>query len=134
MSSNTTENTIGFFLSGSLQFNPGRPTGFFIKAGLGPAIPEIIYVVSERESRELANKFLFFNVKHAYFDLHFGPGLRVGLGNKSFIDSLVFRDNKRPITISLLNRINLHAMADRLGLESEFGRFFSRKDLQLQLL
>jgi hypothetical protein len=43
---------------------------------------------------------------------------------KSFISSLVFKDNKRPITVALLNRINLHAIACRLKLEEEFIEIF----------
>lgn len=42
----------------------------------------------------------------------------------SFINSLVFKDNKRTITISLLNRINLRTIALRLGINSDFNHFF----------
>ncbi len=41
-----------------------------------------------------------------------------------FIGSLVFKDNKRPITVSLLNRINLRAIASRLSLRAEFDNYF----------
>ncbi len=42
----------------------------------------------------------------------------------NFINSLVFKDNKRTITVGLLNRINLRSIALRLGLDTDFDRCF----------
>jgi hypothetical protein len=39
---------------------------------------------------------------------------------KQFIDSLVFRDDKRPITASLLNRINIEVIAKMLGMHDQY--------------
>ena len=42
----------------------------------------------------------------------------------NFINSLVFKDNKRTITVGLLNRINLRSIALRLGLDTDFDHCF----------
>lgn len=52
--------------------------------------------------------------------------LRSDIAN-SFINSLVFKDNKRVITVSLLNRINFKCIAVRLGLGDYFDRLFIPK-------
>ncbi|CAN2044558.1 Type II methyltransferase M.NspV [Candidatus Magnetomoraceae bacterium gMMP-13] len=49
-----------------------------------------------------------------------------------FIDSIVFKDNKRPITVGLLNRINLKHLATHLGLTEKYNLFFEN-DKQKQL-
>jgi len=41
-----------------------------------------------------------------------------------FLRALVFFDAKRPITIEVLNRVNLKRVAERLGLESDARKFF----------
>ncbi|MBI5102454.1 MAG: SAM-dependent DNA methyltransferase [Nitrospirae bacterium] len=43
---------------------------------------------------------------------------------KRFLHSLIFFDAKRPITIDVLNRIDLKRVAERLGLEREARTFF----------
>ncbi|NWF92685.1 MAG: SAM-dependent DNA methyltransferase [Syntrophaceae bacterium] len=43
---------------------------------------------------------------------------------KRFLHALVFFDAKRPVTIDVLNRIDLKRVADRLGLESEARKYF----------
>jgi len=43
---------------------------------------------------------------------------------KRFLHALVFFDAKRPVTIDLLNRIDLKRLADRLGLESDARKYF----------
>jgi hypothetical protein len=40
----------------------------------------------------------------------------------SFLDALVFSDSKRPITVDLLQRLNLHAIASEAGLAMEWMR------------
>ncbi len=45
--------------------------------------------------------------------LNSGPALR-------FISSLMFEDSKRPITVDLLQRLNLHAIAGEAGLANEW--------------
>lgn len=53
---------------------------------------------------------------------------------KKFINSLVFKDSKRPITVALLNRINIEAIAKKIGLHDEYKRLFaSNKPKQLSL-
>jgi len=37
-----------------------------------------------------------------------------------FISSLLFEDSKRPITVDLLQRLNLHAIAQETGLADEW--------------
>ncbi len=49
-----------------------------------------------------------------------------------FIDSIVFKDNKRPITVGLLNRINLKHLSIHLGLTEKYNLFF-KNDRQKQL-
>jgi len=49
----------------------------------------------------------------------------------SFISSLIFKDSKRPVTVALLNRINLRAIAIRLNLEEDFERCFFNDELPL---
>lgn len=51
---------------------------------------------------------------------------------KSFINSLIFEDNKRIITASILNRMNLRCIALRLELSEDFDHFFV-KDNSKQL-
>lgn len=43
---------------------------------------------------------------------------------KRFLHALVFFDAKRPVTIDVLNRIDLKRVAERLGLESDARRYF----------
>lgn len=43
---------------------------------------------------------------------------------KRFLHSLIFFDAKRPVTIDVLNRVDLKRVAERLGLESEARTFF----------
>ncbi|NCO76544.1 MAG: SAM-dependent methyltransferase [Cyanobacteria bacterium] len=53
---------------------------------------------------------------------------------KSFLNSLIFSDNKRLITISLLNRISLSSIALYLGKEKEYDNYFnSIQNLQYSL-
>lgn len=47
---------------------------------------------------------------------------------KKFIDSLIFLDNKRPVTTSLLNRINLREIARILNLERDYENHFAPTD------
>ncbi|RPA60318.1 SAM-dependent methyltransferase [Shewanella frigidimarina] len=44
---------------------------------------------------------------------------------KKFINSIVFTDNKRPITVALLNRINLKEIAIEAGLDHEYVNTFN---------
>lgn len=46
--------------------------------------------------------------------------------SKRFLHSLIFFDAKRPVTIDVLNRIDLKRVAERLGLESEARTFFTK--------
>ncbi|RMD72985.1 MAG: hypothetical protein D6822_00355 [Cyanobacteria bacterium J149] len=48
---------------------------------------------------------------------------------KNFIKSLIFEDNKRLITASLLNRINLEAIALYLGKEKEYNECFKKEKI-----
>ncbi|QTA82581.1 SAM-dependent methyltransferase domain-containing protein [Desulfonema limicola] len=51
-----------------------------------------------------------------------------------FLDSIVFKDSKRPITVSILNRINLKQLALHLGLIEKYNFFFENgKQKQLNL-
>ncbi|QTA91360.1 hypothetical protein [Desulfonema magnum] len=51
-----------------------------------------------------------------------------------FIDSIVFKDSKRPITVALLNRINLKHLAKHLGLIEKYNLLFeNNKHKQLNL-
>jgi hypothetical protein len=43
---------------------------------------------------------------------------------KRFLHALVFFDAKRPVTIDVLNRIDLKRIAERLGLESDARKYF----------
>jgi hypothetical protein len=43
---------------------------------------------------------------------------------KRFLRALVFYDAKRPVTIDVLNRIDLKRIAERLGLESDARKYF----------
>ena len=43
---------------------------------------------------------------------------------KRFLHALVFFDAKRPVTIGLLNRIDLRSLADRLGVGSDARKYF----------
>ena len=53
---------------------------------------------------------------------------------KKFIDSLVFKDSKRPITVALLNRINIESIAKKLRLHDEYKNLFTgNKPKQLSL-
>lgn len=56
---------------------------------------------------------------------------------KKFINSIVFIDNKRPITVALLNRINLKEIAIEEGLGDDYEDIFSckenNKNLELSL-
>jgi hypothetical protein len=59
-----------------------------------------------------------------------------------FISSLLFEDSKRPITVDLLERLNLHALAEEAGLGDEWSSvrnqhvFVSnvRSDLQAEFI
>jgi len=51
-----------------------------------------------------------------------------------FIDSIIFKDNKRAVTATILNRISLRPIAVRLGVDESFDSLFSKdKDKQLLL-
>lgn len=51
-----------------------------------------------------------------------------------FIDSIIFKDNKRAVTATILNRISLRPIAVRLGVDESFDSLFSKdKDQQLLL-
>jgi len=41
------------------------------------------------------------------------------------IDAIVFKDNKRPITVSLLNRINIETISKKVGLHDEYKKIFT---------
>jgi len=43
---------------------------------------------------------------------------------KRFLHALVFYDAKRPVTIDVLNRIDVKRIAERLGLESDARKYF----------
>lgn len=47
---------------------------------------------------------------------------------QKFISSIVFLDNKRPITVALLSRINLRKIAEFLGLEQEYKNLFPKDE------
>lgn len=53
---------------------------------------------------------------------------------QDFIRSIVFLDNKRPITVALLSRINLRKVAELLGVEQEYKRLFIENEQQMSLL
>jgi len=54
--------------------------------------------------------------------------------SKKFIDSIVFKDNKRPITVSLLNRINIESISKKIGYHNEYKKIFLfHKPIQLSL-
>ena len=53
---------------------------------------------------------------------------------KEFINSLVFIDNKRPITVALLNRINIKNIALNLGLLHDYELLFPNKTRQIKLI
>lgn len=42
---------------------------------------------------------------------------------QQFLSSILFADSKRPVTVDLLQRLNLQAMAKELGLEAEWNEF-----------
>ena len=44
---------------------------------------------------------------------------------KKFINSLVFKDNKRPITVALLNRISIESISEKLGIHNEYKKLFT---------
>ena len=48
---------------------------------------------------------------------------------KRFLHALVFFDAKRPVTIDVLNRIDLKRVSEKLGLEAEARRFFRDADM-----
>ncbi len=53
---------------------------------------------------------------------------------KKFIDSLVFKDSKRPITVALLDRINIESIAKKLEVHDEYKKLFTdNKPKQLSL-
>ena len=53
---------------------------------------------------------------------------------KRFVDSLVFKDNKRPITVALLSRINIETISKKIGLQNEYKKLFTNnKPKQLSL-
>ena len=43
---------------------------------------------------------------------------------KEFIESIVFKDNKRPITVAVLNRISLKELAKENGCKGEYEELF----------
>ena len=45
-----------------------------------------------------------------------------------FIDSIVFKDSKRPVTVALLNRISLKYLANHLGLADKYNSFFENSE------
>lgn len=42
-----------------------------------------------------------------------------------FIDSIIFKDNKRAVTAAILNRISLRAISVRLGIDDSFDSFLT---------
>ena len=52
---------------------------------------------------------------------------------KDFISSLVFLDNKRPITVSLLNRISIKEVAKLNGKIDIYQELFEQNNLQREL-
>ena len=53
---------------------------------------------------------------------------------QKFIGSLVFKDNKRPITVALLNRINIESIAKKMNMHDEYKKLFTdHKPKQLSL-
>lgn len=52
---------------------------------------------------------------------------------QNFIDSLVFIDNKRPITVSILNRINIKNIAKKLRQYETYKCLFGKIEPQLKL-
>ncbi|CAA6828114.1 MAG: SAM-dependent methyltransferase, partial [uncultured Sulfurovum sp.] len=53
---------------------------------------------------------------------------------QDFISSIVFLDNKRPITVALLSRINLRKIAELLGVEKKYEGLFIENEQQMSLL
>jgi len=64
----------------------------------------------------------FRSPEEAHFVLRL---LNSGIARR-FLDALIFRDNKRPITASLLNRLSLKALAGRLDLLEEYIALFGQ--------
>lgn len=62
----------------------------------------------------------FETEEEADFVLH----LLVSSSCKSFIDSIVFKDSKRPVTVALLNRINLKQVSIKEGIQDVYDRLF----------
>lgn len=53
-------------------------------------------------------------------------------GAKSFFESMVFWGDKRPITVELLKRLNIAALAENLGLGAEYQRYVQARHLEDQ--
>jgi len=53
---------------------------------------------------------------------------------KKFIASIMFTDNKRPITVSLLNRINFKQIAGNIGRENKYMKIFESENRQFAFL
>jgi len=53
---------------------------------------------------------------------------------EEFLGSMVFHDEKRPITADILKRISLERVADELGLGAEYSTFAGEKGLEQQQL
>lgn len=50
-----------------------------------------------------------------------------------FLESMIFWSDKRPITVEILKRLDLHALSRELGCESEYQRFARRrKDYEME--
>ena len=47
-----------------------------------------------------------------------------------FIESIIFKDSKRPVTVALLNRLNLKQLAYHLGLAEKYNSFFKNDKLK----
>lgn len=53
---------------------------------------------------------------------------------QKFIRSIIFLDNKRPVTVALLSRINLRKLAEILDLDRKYKDLFLKEDKQAQLI
>ncbi|MCF7956303.1 MAG: SAM-dependent methyltransferase [Phycisphaerae bacterium] len=51
-----------------------------------------------------------------------------------FIQSIVFKDNKRPITVALLKRINIMKIAEHLGCIDKYNYYFSKTNTSQKTL
>ena len=54
--------------------------------------------------------------------------------SKALLNSIIFWDNKRPITIDILKRINIQALANALGVESKYISYTKQTNLRSNIL